>query len=48
MSGDGIIGYWSRKTVNSPFHCCNDDYESSEKEIIEVSLGEESCERGYF
>ena len=37
MSVDGSIGYWSRDTINSPFHCGNYDV-ISDDEILEVSL----------
>ena len=44
MRGDGSLGYWFRKTSHSyTWHRKYDD-ESSTKECIEVSLGEEGCE----
>ena len=43
IRGNGIIVSWYRKTINYSPCFRNDNNESSEEEILEVSLGEESC-----
>ena len=40
MRGHGSLGYWYNETIYSSYCHCNDNDESSEEELIEVSLGE--------
>ena len=42
ISGDGSLGYWSRKTSHYSFRHHNDDDEVFEEEVPEVYLGEYS------
>ena len=42
--GDNVSpGYWSRKTIHSLYHCCNNGNKISEEECLAVSSSVEIC-----
>ena len=48
MNGNGILGYWSRKTSHYSSRHRNDNAKSLDEKVLVVYLGEESRGHGFI